>query len=335
MGWWMIGLVTAQAYEIDVPLFAAPVHEALSHAAQTCLEQAAPGLPGGCDRPGDWLQDAWKAPPRNERRRWARAVRWADNPTRNGIGAVPLTQWGGCQKRIEAGELPSSTGLLCEGHYGALQFFHAQPSVDRDATGRPQLDEAQRPSDAVTAERIVGWALFAWDHAVGNTTGPLSTVLDERYPASFVASMRSAVPSTWAVEDLFTRHCSPGSLADCHDSFAASREIALGAVLHVIQDSWSASHVTRVAQEGTPQARVFCAAPQAYHRYQDDPRVPEDEHGDADRWPTWDAGCEGRVGPVTASARALHHAQAHSADDDRREAFEHLMRVDVLGLPAR
>ena len=80
---------------------------------------------------------------------------------------------------------------------------------------------------------------------------------------------------------------------------------ARGALLHVIQDSFSQSHAMRGPATTPFTPRIVCMVPTGFYNY-----LGQEGHADADHIPALDESCLGNGSiddPITASAMALHH----------------------------
>jgi hypothetical protein len=88
------------------------------------------------------------------------------------------------------------------------------------------------------------------------------------------------------------------------------QSFALGAVLHIIQDSFARAHAFRPDTD-TKGAVISCAPIFAFFSY---PTQNADKHGAADRFPTFDANCldEKRTvdDPISAGAQVIKRLRA-------------------------
>lgn len=305
--------VPLKAYNISAK---GRVHERITRLAEICadLEPA----PLRCDLPADVRQFQkvrWR-----EGKLWE-AVRWPDDPTQQGNvgGAVKFAinaGLGRCEKYLQPGQ--PFAGLLCSSHYGHLQFMHAMSS-----------DQAE--NGAATRALIVAWTKFAFGVASGQTDGA----------APFCATVRAAgapladalAPDSfpfcdggkylaWKVRTLFVLRCrNPFSSVICSEADGApaderARKNATGALLHLIQDSYSRSHADRGSGEGPlgPYHPVIdCKPVRAFHLYASNKK----EHGAADKLPAISSNClrDGEIfDPVTASAQMLRAVAAMDED---------------------
>lgn len=178
----------------------------------------------------------------------------------------------GCDR--SAGTLHGN--VMTRSHFGDLQFLHGMAS-----------EESTDP--VVTREKILNWIEFAWkisSKEIEHTTF-LNTidipVIKEHFGCS-----------GWRVSDLYLLGRQDGKMG----LIQQIRDIAFGSVLHTVQDSFAAAHVTR--EEGRSSEMCtgarFVRPPQVleFHTYaaQDGDRHDGGDTRDAmaagvsgDRWP--------------------------------------------------
>jgi hypothetical protein len=280
------------------------------------------------------------------------AVRWPDDPTRQ------LNHWWSNLKfglsflrtdfairacprlaRQSADTVASiENGLLCNSHFGTMQFMHAQ---------------ATRPNEParVTYEKIMGWAEFTYaiaSHAVSDGE------LDQLYCSIFTDGSefhRAMLPSpealpcraqryeAWSLTTLFTFRCSnPFWSGTCQanrraDRFQETRVTATGALLHLIQDSYSQSHCERGecgwTENGKVEARIECTPIRAFTTYRLQSRG---RHTEADAVPHFAESCDRAdrtiIDPITAGAQILWHIENRSPWNTVRPVLE-----SVFGTP--
>lgn len=280
------------------------------------------------------------------------ASRWPDDPTRM-LDRYPskvrfgLQMNSDCARALQASRSIDNAGLLCSSHYGRLQFMHAQAT--REDAG----------SAKATRDIILDWATFAYRaatepefrktnycDAVQQEDAGLRTALALSNDSLckprrrwFLGIIPAGSYDPWSVGTFFSLHCpNPGQEAVCWERTGeygeqSARAAAIGALLHLVQDSYSQSHVARVPnKERTPgprgpfEARVVCQAPSAYYDYEAQNRDtpddvgnrPEDPHAVADFAPTLHESCSNAQRSVddviTASAAILYFAQLPTPD---------------------
>lgn len=267
-----------------------------------------------------------------------------------------------CPKRDYVWTTLYQVGLMCSGHYGKLGFLHAMMSSDDwdKMSGRaygPRIS-GDKARD-ITRAKILAWAAFTYNVAAGRQS------LDDRVCDAVAAKYRPLADAfrdnlddwrectggaaSWKVRDFFTFLCpNPaipdpakpeletkpcGRLGDANADDAA-RLNAEGALLHMIQDSYSQSHVRRLRDgqpDGLPpRAAIVCTPPLLYYYY--DP-TNRSYHSSYDKEPWIDAlSCRnGAVDdPVSAGATLI----AMLADKQRPTSdFIDYLSARVFPLP--
>jgi hypothetical protein len=343
----MVMLGGVQGYEMWPKHY---IHESMTLAAKQCFDVSVDRKPQRCEmrlpEHGGDADLTWIAKSSNYFVRLAgygaryprlgEAVRWPDDPTRQ-IAVLTLPRFGGTiQKRC--GKLAAGRGgrvnnlgdgLLCNSHLGTMQFFHAQ------------ADTSDVPA-VVTHDNIMGWAAFLYSVAALRTDAELDVPYCSVFPdtGSFNSAMvmsgrgeRCALDwvQRWRLTDFFTLECvNPFSSRTCYVEKDESRHdkariIATGALLHVIQDSYSQSHCARGtcgpgASGGI--ARVECSRIDMFTTYtEQSPRL----HARADKVPTFAPSCQGSSDyddPITASAKVLWHISKRSPPEEFLRDFE-------------
>ena len=208
-------------------------------------------------------------------------VRWNDNPP--ALKAGPLfggcmgegllegvTCWAGMVRvdRIALETLVQREKSLAplRSHFGDMQFLHAMAGSTGEA-----------PEE--TRRNILRWAEFAWRVAKGEI-GPKARAsalkqVDADTAQWLSTLFRGASKRHWTVQDMFL--AKPSSI----------RAIALGSLLHQVEDSYSASHVrrraSRMQENGCPAYDAADPITQ-FHTYagQD-----TEKHGVCDNAPDW------------------------------------------------
>lgn len=178
-------------------------------------------------------------------------------------------------KNTQQGECPGISiedDLLYRSHYGDLQFLHAMASK-RDETAQE------------TKRKMMLWAEFVYKVGVGviDTTATLASLRD--------------LPG---INEIFVR---PGFtvhylLARETDRKANIKKVAIGSLLHLIQDSYSDAHTERI--NGCNSLAHNKGEIVGLHFYS---VQNPDEHKEADIRPTWlDNGDLSDNNPVSVSA---------------------------------
>jgi hypothetical protein len=210
-------------------------------------------------------------------------VRWNDNPPAmragplfGGCTGAALVEGVGCwagMVRVDRMALETLTlrekGLApMRSHFGDMQFLHAMAS----RSGEPAEE---------TRRNILRWAEFAWRVASGE--------IEPRWKVSSLGSRLKGNDMTewlgtlfhgpskkhWTVQDMFL--AKPASI----------RAIALGSLLHQVEDSYSAAHVRRrserVQENGCPSYDALDPVAQFYTYVGQD----TEKHGLCDNAPDW------------------------------------------------
>jgi hypothetical protein len=294
------------------------VHETLTRAAVDCLARSAPAAPAGCAMDRSDLNSL----ARHNNSEFKDAVRWPDNPLRQSNAISGPHNYlnvviGRCAGLIERhADNLQNAGLACRSHWGDLQFFHAMRS-------------SRTESAAETRTKILDWARFAYRVARGDVPADANFCAQFRSGSSIDAAMVppnfpycSVGHDGWTVGEFFTLSC-PTQPLQCNVNPRPDlvRRTATGAILHLIQDSYSQSHVMRTDaplanERGELLAAAECGAPRSYEHYN---RQTERVHGRADGWPRVGASCgatRDRDDPITASATALYYLREGRSPDD-------------------
>lgn len=301
-------LLTGHAFAYDIRPVAG-VHEAFTLLAERCRVEAGAAQPRDClryaDEAGRWTgrrDDSTYDP-------LQRAVRWADDPLRQLGSATGFVRYGrsmssSCPRIVRETQAIDRMSLTCASHFGPLQFFHAMASANRESAEQ-------------TRARILDWSDLLYRLALGQV--PMSANICSYFranPSDIAASFTfddQAIctpgdPSEWSFAVFFGQECD--SATDTTDCDRVSEEQAMaavrGALLHVIQDSYSQSHAARgrPLSTGGYRPRVVCRLPASFYNY-----LGQAGHGDADSLPEFDQTCgEGAEADdvITASAMALH-----------------------------
>ena len=161
-------------------------------------------------------------------------VIWNDDPTRllertSGRCSGASIYYGGSWLRQfrMAKRGGDNQSLLARSHFGDLQFLHAMA-----------------PADGITAdkvqEQVLGWIEFCYAIATGALVGKTS-MQDQKVPAL----VRERLGKAASTVDVLFGSAGPRAL----------QQMAIGSMLHVIQDSFSPAHVSR--EGGTGKIECF------------------------------------------------------------------------------
>lgn len=338
----------ASAYRIIFP----HIHEQMTRAAEACLAAAQNAAPENCLAYHEGFPALTLATKgivvetRDASNDLAIATRWPDDPTLQiHVGPSLLSYYRNmtrkCASKVARNRNLDVAGLLCSSHYGDLQFMHAQASNGENA------DQ--------TRAKILDWSAYAFDVAVGNVRSDAlycetirrrqSTISAAMAPDGFAFcdDRRRGLRTYrgWRVSTFFTLRCRslfgsarcPEALPSDADRLARLR--ATGALLHMIQDSFSQSHVRRgergrIGAPDTHVSKIVCLPATEFYDYNQQEAAHED-HGAADFPPSLDsATCvPGSTihDPITASAMTLWHIRRGGNNGP----FLEYMRSHVLG----
>ena len=307
------------------------IHETITDLALECVQRSA-ARPADCSDLHPKIKDKAAANRREDTQTQSYAARWPDDPQRVLDQTSTQIRFGlplleGCKTAFENGEAINRVGLLCASHFGRLQFMHAMTAAD----GPKDLDDQRK--------LVLAWADFAFRAATDRAFGEqpycdtISNLDNENLKRSLTFDNVDAENSfcktrqhpvfiwkeyaPWKVSTLFSFSCEePINLNTCgvvSDDLA--RKAAAGAVLHLIQDSYSQSHASRrpdgviLPPTGPFLSEVVCEPVRAFYVYQDQ-IAKVDAHKPADLTPDLHANCapaRRKVDDViTASANAIY-----------------------------
>lgn len=198
------------------------------------------------------------------------------------------------------------------------------------STARPGADGGDVVEDvATTRAKILAWADFTYRVATGRI--PATANYCAQFEGGFDAIAAAMVPANFpwcsggedelTVGEFFSLRCGRPSFepGKCDvlggDGFVET--VAKGALLHLIQDSYSQSHALRTDnprrdEQGRALSSVACSKPRTYFAYTKDTKKA---HGKADKIPVWEASCDAMSEAhdiITASAMALYHVDRNS-----------------------
>lgn len=269
------------------------VHEDITDAARRCaaLRRTDPTSTGPC------ALDAPHVAQELRGNKWDAVIRgvwWNDDPNQHlfGVHYATWAVWMRDAKGIAKTKrnwlgrqtvLDNTYRMQYRSHYGDMQFLHAMANADGE--------------DASTVrDRTIGWLRFAYGVATGRID-PDGTMSDVDDP---VARTFFAAQPGWTVNHLFAPKYTLG--------LATIPDVALGSMLHVVQDSFSDAHALRAydASESCPLGRIV-----EFHSYtKQDP----DRHGVADTRSAWrtNAAFTASANPVEVSARIISFVYARA-----------------------
>lgn len=292
--------VSNRASDRLLGIFKAPVHEAIAQAAFGCLN----------DDPMKCADDSLASPAVL----WG--VRWNDDPPfqmNQGRAHCKYQQtirantqplcwyelFSNAEKRAAAGDaFGPGDALLYRTHLGDLQFLHAMASAD----GEPA---------AATKIHIMMWAEFTW----GLATGTLRR--DVYIKTLGIEGLANFFPGDQSSAILF-------SLGNPEFQNEKTSEVALGSLLHVVEDSFSKAHVAREEPltsdcNGMPGV----AAPGMITQFHNYARQDSGKHDKADRADALRRDVlEEKVTPIDVSRRIVELWKRSAGWEETRQYLE-------------
>lgn len=247
-------------------------------------------------------------------------VRWPDDPLRNLTKLKSTPKWGqvfiSCEKLIfpYAG---SWSNRLCQSHFGNLQIWHSmKPARPWCSSNQSDFGCDKKTDDVSVLEDILRWADFLAGVGAGDIS--LDKPLNDFGGEWFDREGDKVYPDSMQVRDLFRTNCSSKSnavqITFCDLLELSDKEIqslAIGALLHLVQDSYSRSHVYRDGVDALcPTAMVSCGKPISFYDYADQ---DSGLHKKSDQWPDWSKNCTSTievVDPISAGATIINFANA-------------------------
>jgi hypothetical protein len=318
----VVGFLLAAACAAPLPAFKISVlgrvHERMTRLAEQCDRSPVDTESLRCDLPIDrkaFSSVKWKLAENRF------TVRWPDDPTdqaltTGGVKFVVNVGFDNCRRHLARDVY---AGIMCHSHYGDLQFMHAM-------TPRSGVDFA------TTRTLVLDWARFAFGVSTGRIGGGEDFCQAARRQPERLA--RALAPERfpfcgaegrprWLVSSFFTFRCDGlFSSGKCKtgggDPEGDARAAARGALLHLIQDSYSQSHTARAVNDpdGPYEAAITCQRVTAFYDY----NVNHGSHKPADSLPRIDEGCRAGgpvLDPITASARMLRYLREGAGAEDR------------------
>lgn len=336
----VIAAVTVSSPSLAYNIHAAGKHhERMTWLSEKCLSES-DGLPQKCPFPSSSNEfEKISGSDFRQGKYWQHA-RWPDDPTRQLDDFWTIAKFGLNAKFFCPDHVARQgffAGLTCGSHHGQFQFLHAMAS-----------SESETP--AQTREYIRGWSKFAFRVATGkikpgdnyceavaeNAGAAAPQLAPEDLSYCKDRTVDGAKYEAWNVRTLFAFHCDKMFSSKSCDVVALEDDpdlhklAATGALLHLIQDSYSQSHTARVEvrNAGPYVARVDCKPVQAFYFYGNNKSV----HSAADRAPKFSPECFGQsetVDPITAGARLLYYVNQGETSEEK--AVDLIVR-GVLGV---
>lgn len=217
-----------------------PTHEELTRLALQCAES--PEKLAWCD-----VEPL--AP--NITRRFAleaalHGTRWNDDPNNFFRVNNEFTWFFWLKAAALKSAITDQNPLEYRSHYGDLQFLHGMGS--------------RHASPLNTRDNVLAWSRFAYDVAAGQIRA--DATMQELAPQyAFARFFTQTSKGRWTVRKLFTNVgdvlCQPNCAADLAASDDEVAALAMGALLHTIQDSLSDSHVERISENGKSRVAAW------------------------------------------------------------------------------
>ena len=262
-----------------------PVHERITRQAreiyqESCLKESL----------ADAKCDSTQSHNRTIQDSLIRGVWWNDDPNQDlykGRQSIWLTHMLDAERRARNAKYKIDDKYMMQyrSHYGDLQFLHSMASSDGE-----QAD--------VTKKNIYMWGKLAYLVAIGNINENAKfreIAIDD---LSNYFKRQSDWPIKWILQPRY-------HLEDTPNDFA---EHALGTLLHMIEDSYSAAHVERdyTSSEQCPSGRI-----KSFHSYI---HQNSTEHSKADTWQGYtETKYPEGAGPVDVAAKIIWFAR-HGSD---------------------
>ncbi len=288
-------------------------------------------------------------------------VLWPDDPTRlhsspTREGRALVNHFHVCTKLQN--EYLSCANRYCMSHFGNLQFLHAMiPAApwcekDKGRSDSPTCELAQKP----VKEGMEQWVKWLVPLAKGEThaTDPLfpgedgftQRVFDQRYcnreSGFWLWKTLPMYPNSMKIEELLYTSCDEVGAGKCRvvlpvaDKERRTQRLAMGALLHLIQDSYAQGHTRRrpIDKRLAGSAFVACSPVEDFHDYrvQVQDKKALDAHKSADKYPAWDSSCSAADrqvdDPVTAGANLI--VMLRNPNQTGQHVWDYL-RLRVLG----
>jgi len=170
-----------------------------------------------------------------------------------------------------------------ESHYGSLQHLHFMTQL----SSVKSTNEARTERIKTTTELALNWMKFAYSVATGDLHPlmHLTRDMEEQYGLPPMDLNVCADRQNIKIWTVFSRL---GMNDD--DRIQITPDVALGSMLHIIQDSWSGAHTCRVPQQvETAMGKQNYAVLKDVSNYLEQVKMPNggDFHSDHDLYPQW------------------------------------------------
>ena len=326
-----------------------PIHEVLTRLSYQCLQANKGAFPEHCANAARELPRAARWRPLRNFLEQEKAASWPDDPVREiappTIVPYTLRLKYTCARTpvdpVEPAFTLAERGLMCNSHFGALQFMHAMksaPEENAEDTRRRILDWAMFTYRVATGRLPAGESYCAYFRGGSSVAGEWrpSSIASDFAPPGFAGCeerLRSGAQPPLTVGALFTTRCgNPFDGRRCRTGPYDVKTAARGALLHLIQDSFSQSHAKRGPgrADGKFDAVVECLLPSDFFYYD---KGTAKTHGAADVPPVLGRSCAPGAAVddvVTAGAKVIWHVERNSDPGEVRAYLE----TKVFGVPA-
>lgn len=217
-------------------------------------------------------------------------VRWNDDPNNFFASGNPL-EWAFWMTNAELLSKVENVGKLYRlehrSHFGDLQILHGMST--------------KGVSPTITHDAVMEWVHFSYDVAAGFI--PLESKLGQLHNYKFSGYFRGTKKEYWTVRRLYSNveDDKGGVLPSLTDENI--KLMALGAILHTIQDSYSNSHVERENSQTIQPSHGSIVA------FLDYSSQKSSCHGPADIEPEWLFDKVIVSGPILQGAKVVQHAK--------------------------
>ncbi|MGE8321234.1 MAG: hypothetical protein ACN6O3_20985 [Comamonas sp.] len=160
-------------------------------------------------------------------------------------------------------------------HFGSLQHLHFMSTLDQNHTAKERVEQT-------TANAMV-WMEFAYKVAIGEIrpTDPLTPEDEARLRLPSIAkNLCLSNPANVKVRSLLAR-VGPSDAASLAYRNQITPDVALGTMLHILQDSFSPAHTCRVRQDADGMVKAVLYDAYNYNEQN------HKEHGQKDKFPSW------------------------------------------------
>jgi hypothetical protein len=187
--------------------------------------------------------------------------------------------------------------------------------------------------DATTRAKILAWAAFTYEVATGRIkeSDDYCTAFAGSAPAISAAMVPKGFPwcaggrKRWTVGTLFSWRCGKFLIVFGYCNRLGgpdfTKNVAKGALLHLVEDSYSQSHIIRtdaplLNDAGVARAVVECGKPRRFLSYT---KEAMRGHSVADEAPVWGESCQGSSETddvIAAAANTLAYIEEDAATTD-------------------